>query len=143
MTLKLKDLLNEELIGSIKNKYEVYKNPKSIKRMEKNSRAISFPNGDLYVVDDSWNLIHSNIAKWLKIPDFFDNEKTIIKGVEKGYIAWERDNISNIFILGVSNTILPESHYVYIKKYVSKIKQKNPQYKFIADFSYYADMGWQ
>lgn len=135
--IKLKTLLNEELIGDLWG-YEVYKNPKSIKRMAFDLRGISFPNGDLFVIDDGRNTIHKHLRDWLdknghKMPPI-ETTKELMQNVKKGYIPWQRIATSNDFRLSESfklNDIYPEKEYMpYVKKYLSKVKSKNPTYTY-------------
>lgn len=136
--IKLKQLLKEDLIGFISNDYEVYKNPKSIKRMNPFLRGISFPNGDLFVVDDAYHIIHSTLAIWLRDNGFQNpiGKQNIIKSIQSGYIIWQREVNKDIFKLGESlnlgNNILVEL-MPYLEKYSKKVKQKHPQYVFILE----------
>jgi len=141
--IKLKDLLKEDFVGTTHQGYEVYKNPKSIKRMAKELRAISFPNGDLFVIDDNWNVIHSAFAEWLnkngyKVPNM--NLKTrIVDGMKNGYINWQRKGSTDEFWLSestdFSDTMYFDEHELmpYLKKYAKKVKSKNPKYKFVLE----------
>jgi hypothetical protein len=136
---KLLNLLNEEHVGDFDD-YEVYKNPKSIKRMKKELRGISHPNGDLFVIDDNWDIIHSQLAGWLngngyKTPSI-QSKTGMATGMKKGYISWQRKGTSNDFWLSEStdfdDKVFDEEELMpYIKKYTKKVKQKNSQYNFI------------
>lgn len=131
--IKLKTLLQEKYLGDYKGEYQVFENPKSIKRMDDELRAISLPNGNLLVIDDGRSVTHHMLALWLNdngynIPLPIWKDKTIVKG----YIPWQRRGLSNDFYLGESiykavvDEIMP-----YLKKYSKKVKQKNSQYNFI------------
>ena len=134
MIPKLKDLINEELFGEFGG-YEVYKNPKSIKRMSKDLRGISLPNGDLYVVD-TYNIIHVDIHKYLrkkgiKLPSMHTSYD-LAQVIQKGYINWQRDKLTDTFYLSESSpSRLDSETSKMFKKYVKKVKQKNLSYKFI------------
>jgi hypothetical protein len=145
--IKLKTLLNEELLGEYKG-YEIYKNPKSIKRMQPNLRAVSFSNGDLFVVDDnSWHMTHLDLRDGLNKLGYKNPPiratSDIFDSIKKGLIDWQRKEKNNTFYLSESidfndgayeHEIYDEKEYMpYIKKYVNKVKQKNPQYKFILE----------
>jgi len=140
--IKLKTLLNEELLGEYLG-YEIFKNPKSIKRMDADLRGISFPNGDLFVIDDGRNVVHSQLSDWLKrnkysIPIDMSLLPELAKGIKKGYIEWQRKGTSNNFYLSESVVVLyskfdEKTVVSYIKKYIPKIKAKNPNYKFIPE----------
>ena len=139
--IKLKDLLKEDMIGKIKGN-EVYKNPKSIKRMEKDMRGMSDPQGNLYVVNNSFNFVHDDIETWLKKKGHikfstsgqgYPWRAAMADMYEKGYIYWQRNGSTNEFRLSEST----ETDADYIKellpiiaKYTKKVKSKNSSYKF-------------
>jgi len=136
--IKLKDLINEELVGEMPNGMvgiEVYKNPKSIKRMVSELRAISFPSGDLFVIDDSKNVLHTKFAEWLNKNKYKNVYVWGVDKFKKGYIHWQRKGGSNDFWLSESTALFDEEErkeiVPYLEKYVKKVKSKNPQYKFI------------
>ena len=142
--ISLKKLLrlNEELVGEMPNGVEVYKNPKSIKRMKKDLRGISFPNGDLFVVDDAWNVMHSKFAGWLdknghKTPGSMGMKDGMVVGMKKGFIAWQRKGATDSFYLSESTDFDDTKFFdeeelmPYLKKYSAKVKSKNPKYKFV------------
>lgn len=60
--------LTEEIVASVNingKEVGIFKNPKSIKRMEDYSRAISDDRGNLYIIDSpEW--IHLHLMQWLK-----------------------------------------------------------------------------
>ena len=132
--------LNEEHLGETDNGYGVYRNPKSIKRMDSYLRAISFPNGDLYVVDDGSHVIHPQFSDWLetkgyKIPVDIGLKIGIVKGIIKGYISWQRKGTSNDFYLSESTDFTDakfdkDKLMPYLEKYSKKVKQKNPKINF-------------
>jgi len=135
--INLKNLLKEELIGELRG-FEVYKNPKSIKRMGMDLRGISFPNGDLFVVDDGGrNVIHKHFGEWLnrngyKMPTA-EVTSELMRDMKQGYITWQRIATTDEFRLGesVNFEYYSEEEYMpYIKKYLRKVKSKNPKYKF-------------
>lgn len=121
--------------------YEVYKNPKSLKRMEGYLRGISYPNGDLFVVEQA---LHSRLMVWLnengyEMPDII-RKASMVEGIKKGYIAWQRNSNKDEFCLGESIDFEYSGDYFdrdelvpYIEKYVKKIKQKNLKYDFILE----------
>jgi len=140
--IKLKDLLKEELIAKVRG-FEVFKNPKTISRMDANLRAISNPDGDLFVIESN-DVIHSDLAKAVsakgyKIPTYLSSEE-LVELTERGYIYWVRKGNSGDFYLGESYTFGypfddPEFKPA-VKKYARKTKSKNPQYNFIAKSIY-------
>ena len=137
--IKLKDLINEEFIGELDG-IEVFKNPKSIKRMKGDLRGKSFPNGDLFVVDDAWDILHWKLSQWLNRNGYKNltggTKDSLVKGIKQGFIEWQRKGKTNDFYLSEStdfddvewfnkNELMP-----YLKKYSKKVKQKNSQYNF-------------
>lgn len=101
--------LNEEYIGKLRsqyrstrsNYYDVYKNPLSISKMEPNLRGIVDDSGNLYVVDDSMNVIHIELIEYL-------NKLGLIPPYRKGVsISVQRYQYTNEFFLSESYT--PES----------------------------------
>jgi len=143
--IKLKKLIKEELLGNL-GSIEVYKNPKSIKRMAPALRGLSDPQGNLYVMDDQYFAIHMDLERWLKNKGHTKDKsadwdtrnwpKAFGDMIKKGYIYWQRKGDSNTFYL--SESTYPDVDWFkemqlmkYLKKSVKKVQQKNPQYKFI------------
>lgn len=147
--IKLRHLIKEDFLGTTQKGYEIYKNPKSVKRMDDDIKGVSVPSGDFYVVD-YYNMIHADIEKYLKpfgvkIPSeiFFYMDK-IAKGMKKGYIGWIRDGSTNKFYLSESvNVVMQDGGYDWneykkiIKQHITKIKAKNPGLKFIPEPPYW------
>lgn len=142
--IKLIDLLKEELVGEFDG-IEVYKNPKSIKRMESDIRAISDPKGNLYVMNDAWRKIHSNLEWWLRkkgyvnintdVQDWKSAYKMMIKN---GYVHWTRKGNTDSFYLSESTTTNSDwfnkkELMPYLKKSMNKVKSKNPKFKFVLE----------
>jgi len=102
--IKLKDLLKEELIGyygTDPGRNQIFKNPKSISRMVEDLRAISFPNGDLFVIDDNWDVIHTHFANWLNKHGYStpvgNTLGELAEQIKRGYIPWQRNGRANSF----------------------------------------------
>ena len=134
--IKLKDLLKEELIGKYKDTYEVFKNPKSIKRMESYLRGVSIPTGDFFVVDSSV-VIHISFHRWLrtegiKLPTMVSSEETA-NAINRGYINWHRKGSTDVFYSSESTGDIDQNILVNLHKYIKKINQKNPKYKFMEE----------
>jgi len=134
--IKLKELINEELIGNHIG-YELYKNPKSIKRMVADLRGVSFPNGDLFVIDDAKHTTHSSLMYGLNVNGYSVNYSgtmtDLVKLVKKGYITWQRRGKTNDFYISESlNASIAAEHKLmpYIKKSIGKVQQKHSQYNF-------------
>ena len=136
MIPKLQHILMEELFGVIGGAIEIYKNPKSIKRMDRDLRAVSLPTGDLFVADTR-KIIHVDIHKWLrtqgiKLPTM-RSVGDVRTAIDSGYINWHRDKLTDTFYLSESTgTEIPKKTIKNVNKYAKKVKQKNPAYKFIA-----------
>jgi len=137
--IKLLDILNEEFLKSIiaPGLYDIgmYKNPKTITRMEPYIRGISDPKGNLFVVDDSHNLIHRDMYNLLIDDNLIKNYGKDFYLIMHGglLIAWQRVKSTNTFKLS-------ESYYSYdigelsqdkdFMNDVDKVRKKNSQYKF-------------
>jgi hypothetical protein len=138
-------LLKEDLVGEMPNGVEVYKNPKSIKRMKKDLRGISTPKGDLFVADDNSKIIHSHFANWLdkngnlgeRYSVMLGSKAGILFAIEDGYIPWQRKGSSDSFYLSESidfddtKSFNEKELMPYLEKYTKKVKSKNPKYKFV------------
>lgn len=148
--VKLKDLVNEELIGQYDynhfKSFDIYKNPKSIKRMEPELRGVSFPNGDLFVIDDAHHILHNKLrdalnAHGYRCPDSY-TKKDVVINIKKGYIDWQRKGKTNEFYLSESTDFNDTEWFdrdelmPYLEKYVKKVKSRNSQYKFILESIY-------
>jgi|AntAceMinimDraft_16_1070373.scaffolds.fasta_scaffold36280_4 hypothetical protein len=145
--------INEDLLGVISNpwysngnrsirKFEVFKNPRSIKRMGESLRAISDKEGNLYVVDDNgeW-LIHGRIRDWLEDKKFI---KPCTMNIAEDGVRWQRLDDTDDFYLAESYSEMDVMNYKLIfKKLTEKVKQKNPQYNFILQsiVDYYINLG--
>lgn len=131
---KLKEIkkLNEELIGTYKGsdilnkeEVEIFKNPKTIKRMEDYSRAISDNRGNLYIIDSSeW--IHERLMQWL------NNVMKINLGsnpynVDK-VVAWQKEKDGSLYLSpgypGLKDKIEK------IEEMIEKAQKKNPNIDF-------------
>jgi len=153
--LKLKEKIKEELLGYINNsnkwnnpaighmKYDVYQQPKSIKRMENNIRGIIRNDGELFVVNDSKNIIHENLRMFL-------HNKGLIEYYNNVFIM--RDGSTNNFYLSESYFDMEslesifdyeydaETSYQKILEVLRRCKEKNPQYNFIPRNIHYKDV---
>lgn len=141
MLKKIDKFLFEELAGHIykdSNSYELYMNPKSIKRMGMYLRAVSTPNGDFFIADDDgMYIIHLEIYNWIYKNKNYNLEapiystKWLNKVFLKGFIPWQRALDSNEFFIGESVSIdLIEENKKMIESYIKKIKKKNSKLVF-------------
>ena len=125
--------INEELVTTLKlfNKYDfdVYKNPQTLAKLKSNIRAISTPEGDLYVVD-STEIIHSMFGSKMKEKGFNFPENIYYNF---DYIAWTRYEKTNDFFLGESYEVYDDKNEIeqLNKQSIENVKNKNPQYNFI------------
>jgi len=141
------EFLNEELVSSISwsgKDFEIYKNPKTVKRMDYWARAMSTDNGDFYIITFKYEQItsnyddiiitHTELADWLR-----DNVNSNIKytpfGDKSGYgyypgaIAWQRYNNSDKWYISESTSHeWIERNEEYIKKSINKINEHNIHY---------------
>lgn len=139
--------LNEELVSSISwvgKDFEIYKNPKTVKRMDYWARALSTDNGDFYVITfkpeqitsnyDDIVITHTELADWLR-----DNVNSNIKwtkfGNQSGYgyypgaIAWQRYNNSDKWYISESTSYeWIQDNMEYIKECIERVNQHRIQY---------------
>jgi len=112
--------------------YDVYLNPPYIKGLAPFCRAISTPDGNLYVVDDGMNILHMDIVDWInKNTRHFITGKYHADAVEQGYIPWQKYGRTNKLYLGEAlddSIIFNEKEN--IKKIIAKLKYKNPKTEF-------------
>jgi hypothetical protein len=132
--------INEEFIGftqdHINNTVEIYKNPKSIKKFEANTRAIATKSGDIYVIDNGYNILHKDIVEYL---DKKTNEK--IKYTKTAYLTEHihlmRYEQTDYFYLSDGYLDMDiEDDLSFFKETLSSVKQKNPKYTFLL-YNYY------
>jgi hypothetical protein len=126
--------LNEELLGTTNNDIEIYKNPKTLKKLEGWERAISDEDGNLYLAEESI-FIHTKLLKYLQ-------DNNIIKtnarwhsslGVYVNCIAWQRKNKTNDFYLSESyDDTFMKSEKIFndIVDLKDLVEITNPQFKF-------------
>jgi len=81
----------------------VYKNPPSIDKMSKWTRAITDSSGNLYIADD-YMLIHTNMIYYLIDNGYIPSHKTnyFSRGVYEDIVAWQRYNNTREFYLSES-----------------------------------------
>jgi hypothetical protein len=153
-----KEKINEELIGKVNNpydtnlKFDVYKNPKTLEKLSPYCRGFLDKNGNLYLVDNTDDITHYDLAKFLnrlgypiptskKIYLFFDVVVPII-----------RNDNTNDFYMGEGFTKIFDDDNEFkerdidsflnnIQKILNKGKIINPNYNFnieaIRDISFF------
>jgi len=140
---KIKDV-NEKPIGIMVDargyKVPVYKNPKNLNKFDKEVRAISDINGDLYVSLYDKDLIHDKIAAKIGVPPGDIYYWDWMPADELRYLTLVRVGDTNRFGLSVSmdNVIYKGTTDVKNRlEYLLKIvKQKNPQFEFTKSLVY-------
>lgn len=134
--------VNEEFIGKFHGQWqkpgeeiEIYKNPKSIKRMGEWNRAISDREGNLYVADDP-NTIHDEMIEQLFAWGEIDYSWFAIVEDKLLICGWQRYENSNNFYIAQTfadvSLILLRDQFRYLARAAA---QKNPKLNFIPDLS--------
>jgi len=128
--------LSEEFLGTFEGRegMEVFKNPNSIKRLRPDIRGIVTENGDLYIIDNSGDVIHNQLSQWLNFKGYpLPND--VYSGFMHGAIVTvQRYENTDKFYLG--ETISPPTLERNYDKYVSMLKlakEKNPTIVFVME----------
>lgn len=134
---KIFQSLKEELLFNLEEKnIGIYINPVTTKRFDEHSRGFATIDGDLYLIDDGWFYVHNSLLKILKDKGYlkypietlwYDINETL-----KYLVPIQKSGKSDIFYLSESvgyNDIV--DNYNNIINIFKKVKEKNPQYKFI------------
>lgn len=133
--------LTEEYIGdmSVNDKsFEVFKNPKSIKRLDNNIRAIVDNDGNLYVIDDNWTVLHNMFAGWLRSKGYPVADNTYYN--LDNTVPLQRYNDTNRFYLSESiKQDEIDENIDSVKRILSLAKQKNPTITFVLKSIWDAD----
>lgn len=126
-------------IKKLKNPAPIFKNP-LILGIYPNIRGVIDNNGDLYVCNTGYSIIHDDILHFLDELEILKyNPKWASNDIESlGYITIQRYNVTNIFYIGESNEINFNGKNAEdikkiedIKKLFFKCHLKNLQYLFI------------
>jgi len=115
----------------------VYMNPKSIERMNSDIRGVVDKDGNLYILDNAHDYIHSDIyqivSKYTSIHQY--------PYINKDEIPVVRLNKTNFFYLGESYyTREIDDNIDLIKSILTKCKTVNPTIEFIPVNILYADL---
>lgn len=123
--------------------FDIYKNPKSIRRFPPNSRGISTPNLDFYLVDEPLNdegvttLIHADILQYLRKHEGYSLQQTAmyLHPIIDSVIGWTRKGKTNEFYLSESYNWEDqvEPHLDYLKEHINALEEKFPYIKFIPE----------
>lgn len=125
----LNDYLNESFLGYTEHGEEVFKNPKSIKRMTPNIKGIIGYKGDLFVID-AVNYIYRGISDIISTKFKEDLTKNVYKNFDKE-VAVQRVEKTDIFYLSESYLESVEDHFETIKRLCIQCKKKNPYLTFV------------
>ena len=94
--------LNEEYIGNIGTSLleaEVYKNPRSLKRMEPEIRGITTEDGNFYIVNSPY-ILHIELIDYLKnVKHLIPKHAGWTGETFEGIVAWSRYGSSPLFFL--------------------------------------------
>jgi hypothetical protein len=131
LTTKNENYLNEDKILTYningRKEVDVFINPRSLISFDAGIRGIISSNGDLYVIDDAYNVIHNHFARFLNLngyPILNDPYEDLSKNIP--VVRYDK---TNDFYLGESFNI--ERHESNgMDELLRKAKQKNPQYNF-------------
>ena len=128
--------LDEEYLGNYPLKdtksVEVFKNPKSIKRMSSNIRGFVISNGDFFVVNDGFFTMHSDFRDWLR-NNGYSNEisSDILTNVHKGVPVQRFYDSDRFYFSSNVNKDDMLKHKDEIIEMLTKAKRKNPTVKFV------------
>jgi hypothetical protein len=142
LTNILNTILTEEHLFLYYDEFDVYKNPKSIKRMTSGLRGISDKNGDLFVIDDGgMHVLHFELANQLKAKGYIKFSGKFHKVVDQfdSFVTWERDGTSNTFRTSASIpelSLLSNGEIDMLDDLIKKVQSKNPKFKFLKEKNY-------
>ena len=125
----------------VDNKYDMYLNPNTIKRMSSNLRAISTDKGDLFIYDDGgMTKTHGDVADNLKSNSYLSYSGSFGKYIDQlKFITWQRDGNSNTFKLSTSFpelSTLDNNEHKLLDKLLLVVQKKNPSFKFMKETIY-------
>ncbi len=117
------------------HRFDIYKNPPSITRMEPDLRAVSTPNNDLYAVDErGFRIIHADILEYLRRYEGYKlKEREFTHPILNNIIGWTRRGRTNYFYLaeGYDYDSQIKPHINYLINHIEKLKNKFPNIKFV------------
>lgn len=112
--------------------FTVYKNPPSIKNMSDRIRAVSTPDYDLFVVDDTTHnkeILHEDIFEYLFRYEGIPSNVNF-DGSTDGYYCWIKLH-KNVLHLATSNIYSPNLNDEYLNEYITTMNNEHPNLKFI------------
>lgn len=121
--------INEELIGDMGPKTQVFLNPKSIRNISSWSRAITTDDGDFWILhDETFDFTHSDIAEWM------DEDTHSFIYLMSNFILWHRAGGSNTFYLSESYSSGEIRQFKKkIDNHISLMKKRYPKFEFIKE----------
>lgn len=125
----LNDYLKESFLGYTEHGEEVFKNPKSVKRMLPNIKGVIGYKGDLFLIDAA-NYIHRGISDIISTKFKEDLTKNVYKNFDKE-VAVQRVEKTDIFYLSESYLESVDDHLETIKRLCTECKKKNPWITFV------------
>lgn len=117
-------IFNDDLV------IDVYKNPKSMKRMKDSIRGILDKEGNLYVINDNYNVIHNIFAEWLNL-NGYPVAKNTYENLHSTVPLQRFGNSDNFYLSESVKADEIEENLENIVIILRKAKQKNPQYNYI------------
>jgi len=117
-------------------KFDTFKNPASIKQMKPDIKAIVDIEGNLYVVDDHFYLVHKDIIDHFKPmePTLENSEWSRKEHCYENVICLQRFHNTNTFYLGeLYSTRDGIGNWDTVDAVWDKLEAKNPQFKFIKE----------
>jgi tRNA nucleotidyltransferase/poly(A) polymerase/predicted GNAT family acetyltransferase len=122
-----------EVVDTIGRVSQIYKNPKSLERFQRDVRAIADTDGNLYVAQADYSFTHGNIAKALGL---FTIDARIYSELDK-YQLLNRVDLTNNFGLGdISSRYINSNAHNYDNAIdiLKATKRRNPQYEFYEEY---------
>ena len=122
-----------EVVDTIGRVSQIYKNPKSLERFQRDVRAIADTNGNLYVAQADYSFTHGNMAQALGL---MPTTGRIYSELDK-YQLLNRVDLTNNFGLGDTSSryINSNAHnYDNAIDILKATKRRNPQYEFYEEY---------
>jgi len=131
--ITLEEFIKEEFIGGLTGTdWELYKNPKSVKRMTGKGRAISDKHGDLYYIDvpNGNGILHATLVEVLQRKEIIEQFRVSYMTMKTRFILWEQDGQTDDFYLSSSYPDSEDFESDFIDNLTKKVEHKNRSLKF-------------
>jgi hypothetical protein len=117
----------------------IYLNPKSLKDFERNVKAVSTENGDIFVAQLDAGFNHQDMIKAANSGGVYRGGGLWNAYDEEHNITWHRIENTNDFGFSVSYKDFMEDpqNELLIEKHLQVVKQKNPNFNFIPKYWHY------